>query len=62
MRIAYCRSAFNQDYTAQKRWDGTLSDYASARRQGIQPDSTNRGDIDRAVRISDDSGEAYGGS
>lgn len=60
MRVAYCRSAFNQDFTAQKRWDNDLDSYASARRQGMQPDSTYRADVDRAVRISNDSGEAYG--
>lgn len=33
--------------------------YASARWQGIQPASPLRGDVDRAVRISDSDGEAF---
>lgn len=62
LRIAYCRSSFNRDATAQKQWDKDLDSYSSARRQGIQPDSTNRADVDRAVRLSNDFGEAYGRS
>lgn len=33
-----------------KRYDAELNDYASARMQGIQPKTTRRHDIDRAVR------------
>lgn len=46
---------------SQKRWDAELSAYRSARRQGIQPDGTTMDKIEKAVRISDATGVAYGG-
>jgi hypothetical protein len=36
-----------------KAYDAELNDYASARMQGIQPKTTRRPDIDRAVREAD---------
>jgi hypothetical protein len=62
LKIAYCGSATNpgNDLTAQKRWDKELDAYASARREGIQPETTKLRDIEKAVRLSDQTGEAYG--
>lgn len=60
MRIAYCNSASGRDYSGQKRFDYALDSYAKARKEGIQPDSTNLTDVQRAVRISNEVGEAYG--
>lgn len=60
IRVAYCQSAAGRDSTTQKRWDKNLARYAAVRKQGIQPDSTRARDIDRAVTLSDRSGEAYG--
>lgn len=62
LRIAYCGSATNprNDATAEKRWGKELDLYASARRQGIQPDTTQNRDIVHALRESDRAGEAYG--
>lgn len=48
------------DGTRQKKWDAELQAYRDARKQGIQPDSTNMPDIDRAVKASDAAGAAYG--
>lgn len=48
------------DGTRQKKWDHELEQYRQARKQGIQPDSTNLPDIERAVRASDAAGAAYG--
>lgn len=48
------------DGTAQKKWDRELSDYRAARRQGIQPDGTRAPAIERAMRMSDAAGAAYG--
>lgn len=48
------------DGTRQKKWDQELELYRHARRQGIQPDSTNRPDIERALKASDAAGAAYG--
>lgn len=43
----------------RSRWDSDLSAYESARKQGIQPDSTNRVAVEAAVRMSEKTGEAY---
>lgn len=48
------------DGTRQKKWDSELALYRSARAQGIQPDSTNRPDIEKALKASDKAGAAYG--
>lgn len=48
------------DGTAQRRWDGELAAYRSARAQGIQPDGTTRKAVENAVRASDRAGAAYG--
>jgi hypothetical protein len=48
------------DGTTQKRWDSELSSYREARSQGIQPDGTTRRHIEKAVRLSDMRGMAYG--
>lgn len=48
------------DGTRQKRWDAELELYRHARRQGIQPDSTNRPHIEKALELSDMRGAAYG--
>lgn len=58
-RVAYCNSAGGQDYTAQKKWDKELDSYSEARKQGIQPASTRADAIERAVAISDKTGQAY---
>ena len=44
----------------QKDWDRELDSYRSARRQGVQPATTKQKDIDKAMRISEESGVAYG--
>jgi hypothetical protein len=48
------------DRTGQKKWDKELSDYRGARRQGIQPDGTTAKAVEKAVRLSDAAGAAYG--
>ena len=44
----------------QKKWDKELEDYSNAKRQGINPHGTTREKIDEAVRISNETGVAYG--
>lgn len=63
-RIAYCRSAVNprNDMSAEKRMHKELDLYASARKEGIQPETTKARDVEQAMRISDQTGEAYGNS
>lgn len=58
-KVAYCNSAGGQDYTTQKKWDADLAAYSDARAQGIQPSSTKRDAVDRAVRASDSTGSAF---
>jgi len=48
------------DGTRQKRWDAELSAYRDARRQGIQPDGTTAKAVEKAVKLSDQAGAAYG--
>lgn len=62
LRIAYCRSASGYDATRQQKWDAELAAYKAARSEGIQPEGTTMKQIDRARRISDETGIAYGGS
>lgn len=47
------------DRSRQKDWDTELDAYRSARAQGIQPASTKRDAIERAVKISETTGVAY---
>lgn len=60
--VTYCRSATNprNDSTAERRWNKELDLYESARKQGIQPDTTKARDIMHAIKESDRVGAAYG--
>lgn len=44
----------------KKSWKSELDLYKTARAQGIQPDSTKRKDIEKAINISNKTGHAYG--
>lgn len=59
VRTAYCQSWKGSDATLQKKGDKELDDYAAARKEGIQPASTKRHDIDTAKKASDLTGEAF---
>lgn len=59
VRVAYCASSKNMDYSAQKRWDNELSRYRELRARGVQPDGSTNFHMDRAERISDATGTAY---
>ena len=43
-----------------KKWDRELDLYASARKQGIQPDGTSTAKIQKALDVSEKTGVAYG--
>lgn len=45
--------------TSQKAADKNLDNYAQARKYGIQPKSTNKPDVDHAIRTSEATGTAY---
>lgn len=59
LRVAYANSASGLDLSKQKRWDSELAAYKSAREQGIQPSSTSRAAVERALDISNKTGTAY---
>lgn len=46
-------------YSREKVWDAELKEYGEARLQGIQPASTNLGDIRAAVAMSNSTDSAY---
>lgn len=56
--IGYCGKG-GQDYTAQNKWDKELDLYASAVKQGIQPDATNTRATQAALDWSNRTGKAY---
>ncbi len=45
----------------QKAVDSELAAYRAARAEGIQPDGTQMHQVEKAKKISDASGVAYGG-
>lgn len=59
IRVAYCQSASNRDYTAERAKERELAEYKNARAQGIQPASTFTKDIRAAVDVSNATGRAY---
>lgn len=59
MHTAYMAEWKGSDATLQKKADKNLDLYERARSQGIQPKSTSARDVNRAVRISDHTGEAF---
>lgn len=57
--VTYCNSAGGRDYTASKQRDRDLEAYASARRQGVQPENTTRQAVEDSMILSNESGKAY---
>lgn len=47
-----------ENLSAQRAADKTLDEYAKARSYGIQPASTRAGDVQAAVRLSEQTGAA----
>lgn len=45
---------------SNKKWDKELQAYRDARAQGIQPAGTSMKKIQEAVKISNETGKAYG--
>lgn len=58
VRVGYCQSVKGLDYTRQKKWDQNLDDYRAARAEGIEPRTTWPADVEKAKRVSDETGEA----
>lgn len=48
------------DLSNQRRWDRELGDYRALRKEGIQPDGTTRPHLEKAKKLSDHVGAAYG--
>lgn len=47
------------DRTDQKKWDAEIKAYRDARRQGVQPMTTQMPDIAAAMELSDRKGAAF---
>lgn len=58
MTVGYCGQG-GQDATAQKKWDAELALYDSARKQGIQPETTQARGIQASLDWSEKTGKAY---
>lgn len=58
-RVAWAASARGMDKSAQDRYDSDLDAYAAARAEGIQPAGTNRGAVQHAVKVSNETGTAF---
>ena len=59
IRVAYCQSWKNQDYTHARQNERELAEYKRAREQGIQPAGTALKQVRKALDVSDQSGTAY---
>lgn len=57
-RIGYCGQG-GQDATRQKAWDQELDLYASAVKQGVEPETTYTGGVRAALDWSEKTGKAY---
>jgi len=62
IRIGYCRSAANVDYSAARHNERELARYKAARAEGIQPGGTTTEHVDRALRQADKLGRAVDAS
>lgn len=58
LKIGYCGQG-GLDYTRQQKWDAELDLYASAVKQGIQPETTKTRGIQAALDWSENTGTAY---
>jgi hypothetical protein len=59
IRVAYCQSWKNFDYTRAKSNEKELAEYKRAREQGIQPAGTTIGSVRKALDVSDRTGAAF---
>lgn len=59
IRVGYCKSSIGHDATRQKRWDAELDLYASAKRQGVQPEGTATHQVRKALDWSEQAGVAF---
>jgi len=50
------------DKTKEKNWDSELDLYYSAVRQGVEPISTKKKDIEAALMLSNETGKAFDGN
>ena len=58
-RVGWANSAAGLDLSKEKRFQKELSDYRSAREQGVQPAGTTGARVQEAMRLSEDTGRAF---
>lgn len=59
LNVGWARSSFGLDYTAEKLKDRELSEYKSARDQGVQPGGTQLHQTRMAMDMSEKTGKAF---
>lgn len=59
LRVGWSQHAKGLDKTEDRKWEGELNLYRSAREQGVQPQTTHSPDVKRALDLSDKTGTAY---
>lgn len=62
LKVAYCASWKNFDYTRAKKTESELDAYKSARDQGVQPAGTRLSQTRAALDTSDQMGAAFNAS
>lgn len=55
VRVAYCGQG-GGDATTQKKWDKEIDSYFDAVKQGIQPSGSRKHQIEKAVKIANETG------
>lgn len=59
IRVSYCQSWKNFDYTRARSNEKELAEYRHAREQGIQPAGTTLQSVRKALDVSDRTGTAF---
>jgi hypothetical protein len=59
LKVGWAASHKGLDRSTDKAWEKNLEDYRSARKQGIQPSSTQPGAVRAAVEASNATGTAF---
>ena len=59
LKTAYCQDWKGADATRQKKADKSLDAYQQARKEGMQPKTTQVRDVQHAIQQSDKTGTAY---
>lgn len=59
LRVGWAAEHKGIDLTREKRWEADLAHYKNATAQGIQPEGTQRHQVDAAIKASESTGIAF---